>query len=55
MKTLKLTEDELRVLLQSLDSVGWEALPENHHERRAAKSAKKKIETALEATESIRA
>lgn len=41
---IKLTTDECKVLLDGLNAIEWESLPEWHNERKAAKTAKEKIE-----------
>lgn len=44
LNILKVTDTELSVIKQGLHAVGWDALPEKHPERKAAESAKAKIE-----------
>lgn len=43
MKTLKLNDDEISVLLQSLHAVAWPALPKAHFERLAYLSVERKL------------
>lgn len=47
MASPKFTRAELEVLLQGINAIGWQALSKTHPERKAAESAKFKLETAL--------
>lgn len=40
-KAVRLTETQMLVLLQGLEAIGWEALPEWHEERKAAQTVKR--------------
>lgn len=51
MKTIKLTQDEISVLLQSLHAVGWQALPKHHPERLAFDSVERKLLRLVDADE----
>jgi hypothetical protein len=43
MKTLRVTDDEISVLLQSLYAMGWKALPKRHPELLAFESVERKL------------